>query len=399
MELAAWLLATPLCVLLGYLTLELLLGLPPLKASTLGKGTPPPSSMILIPAYNEAANIAQTVEALRKVAPAASILVVADNCTDDTARLARAAGAQTAERFDMERRGKGYALAFGREVMRADPPEAVLVMDADCALAPGSAARLAALAVSLGQPVQASNLLVSHADAAPLVRISNFAMMIKNLVRARGLMRLGRGALLFGTGMAFPWFIFERLPLATADAVEDLQMGLWLAAENSPVALDDQSFVTSQAASVEDSRGQRSRWEHGFLQTATRQALPLMMAGLRHRSRLQFALGAHLMVPPLALLMLLAVAFLALVALLCALSDQWLPLWVAALAFAGLSFALLLAWWREGRSILPFSALLKTPLYVLWKIPIYVGFYINRQRGWNRTRREGESDDGSSATR
>ena len=98
-------------------------------------------------------------------------------------------------------------------------------------------------------------------------------------------------------------------------------------------------------------------------------------------------------------LMLLAVAFLALVALLCALSDQWLPLWVAALAFAGLSFALLLAWWREGRSILPFSALLKTPLYVLWKIPIYVGFYINRQRGWNRTRREGESDDGSSATR
>ena len=165
MELAAWLLATPLCVLLGYLTLELLLGLPPLKASTLVKGTPPPSSTILIPAYNEAANIAQTVEALRKVAPAASILVVADNCTDDTARLARAAGAQTAERFDMERRGKGYALAFGREVMRADPPEAVLVMDADCALAPGSAARLAALAVSLGQPVQASNLLVSHADA------------------------------------------------------------------------------------------------------------------------------------------------------------------------------------------------------------------------------------------
>lgn len=399
-ELAAWLLAIPLCALLGYLMLELAMGLSSLRPTVGVDRAKAPSSVILVPAHNEAADIGRTVEGLRLAAPAVRILVVADNCTDNTAQLARAAGAEVTERLDLNQRGKGFAVAFGREALRSDPPQAVLVIDADCALAPGSAARLAAITVLLGQPVQATNLLLARADAAPLVRISNFAMMIKNLVRARGLMRLGNGALLFGTGMAFPWPLFERLPLATADAVEDLQMGLWLAAQGIPVTLDDQSLVTSLAASVEDSRGQRSRWEHGFLQTAAQQAVPLLIAGICQRSRLLGALGAHLLIPPLAFLVLISVAMLALTALLCALSGSWTPLWIAGLAFVGVSVLLLIAWWREGREILPFTALLSTPLYVLWKIPIYLRFVTNRQSGWNRTPREGERDEGdSNATR
>src|SRR3546814_19282503 len=79
-----------------------------------------------------------------------------------------------------------------------------------------------------GRAVQAANLLTAGKDDSPLVAVSNFAMLVKNIIRARGLVRLGGGARLFGTGMAFSWSLFVTPPLATADADEDLRLGLWL---------------------------------------------------------------------------------------------------------------------------------------------------------------------------
>src|SRR3546814_77955 len=156
-----------------------------------------------------AAGIAATVEALSAVAPGAQILVVADNCDDATAAEARKAGADVVERHDPDRRGKGFALAFGREELAGSPPDVVIVVDADCRLGDGSAERLAARAMVGGRAVQAANLLTAGKDASPLVAVSNFAMLVKNIIRARGLVRLGGGALLFGTGMAFSWSLFE----------------------------------------------------------------------------------------------------------------------------------------------------------------------------------------------
>src|SRR3546814_20773180 len=75
---------------------------------------------LLVAAHNEAAGIAATVEALSAVAPGAQILVVADNCDDATAAEARKAGADVVERHDPDRRGKGFALAFGREELAGD---------------------------------------------------------------------------------------------------------------------------------------------------------------------------------------------------------------------------------------------------------------------------------------
>src|SRR3546814_20308483 len=78
---------------------------------------------ILVPAHDEADSIAPTVAALAAAAPGARILVVADNCGDATAALAREAGADVIERRDLSKRGKGFALAFGRDYLAAGPPE------------------------------------------------------------------------------------------------------------------------------------------------------------------------------------------------------------------------------------------------------------------------------------
>jgi cellulose synthase/poly-beta-1,6-N-acetylglucosamine synthase-like glycosyltransferase len=386
----AWLVALPLAVTLTYLAIELLCGLRHLPGRPGADSAPAARIVLLVPAHNEEAGIAVTVAALAAAAPSADILVVADNCSDDTARAAQAAGARVAVRSDPTHRGKGYALAFGREQLAGDPPDAVIVVDADCQLAPGSAERLAARAVATGRPVQATNLLTAAGTASPLVAVSNFAMLVKNLVRARGLMRLGGGALLFGTGMAFSWPLFATLPLATDDAVEDLNLGLWLARQGVANDLDDASLVTSGAAPVESSRAQRSRWEHGFLRTAARQGLPMLLRGIASGSRLRAALGAHLLIPPLALLMLLSLLGLAVLAAMAAVTGLWDPFLLASAALAGCGTMLLIAWWRLGRSLLPFSALLRVPFYIVWKIPIYIGFFTRNQKDWNRTTRDGD---------
>lgn len=78
--------------------------------------------------------------------------MVADNCTDDTARLASAAGAEVIERHDALLRGKGYALDFGVRHLAQQPPDVVIVVDADCQVAEGqSTAWPAATAKSHGR--------------------------------------------------------------------------------------------------------------------------------------------------------------------------------------------------------------------------------------------------------
>jgi cellulose synthase/poly-beta-1,6-N-acetylglucosamine synthase-like glycosyltransferase len=386
----AWLCVFPPSLALLYFSLEVLLGLR--SVASLPSGEPDLDVAVVIPAHDEAAQIAGTVERLReRLLPATRIVVIADNCSDgETATLARSAGAEVIERNDPSQRGKGFALDFAREFLASAPPQAVFVLDADCRLERGSVEAAAGRAVARDEPVQAVNLLHAAPAASPLVQLSNFAMLIKNLVRARGLHRLGGGIPLFGTGMAFPWAIFSRLELATSDAVEDLRLSLILALRGVRVYLDEETRVTSPAAPLEDSLGQRRRWEHGFLLNAMRHAIPLLIKGIARRSRHLGALGAHMLVPPLALLFLVA-GVAAMPALAAALvSGAPGPLAFLSLSFLAAVTATGLAWRREGRSTLSLAALARAPLYVLWKIPLYIGFVTSRQREWNRTRRVNE---------
>lgn len=386
-----WICVIPPSLALFYFAVEVIAGLhrnhpAPVHAK-------PIDLTVIIPAHNEALLIAETVSAARRcIDPATKILVIADNCSDATAELARSSGATVVERTDPSRRGKGFALAFARDYLSRTPPDAVFVLDADCRISRGSVEAMATHAVCLGEPVQSSNLLSASADCSPLILLSNFAMLIKNLVRARGLYRIGGGITLFGTGMAFPWNVFVKVDLATSESVEDLAIALTLAMNGTKVHLYEQLLVTSAAAELGDSLSQRKRWEHGFLDNAFRKAFPLLVMGVMRRSRHLLAIGVHLLIPPLALLLLTAAAasipavalavadgdvrpgFLLLCALLC-----------AAASIAG-------AWQLEARATLSLRVLARAPVYVLWKIPLYAGFIGGRQKEWNRTRRANEKN-------
>ena len=141
---------------------------------------------------------------------------------------------------------------------------------------------------------------------------------------------------------------------------------------------------------------QRRRWEHGQLHTLTNYVPRLLGAGFARRRMDLVALGLDLAVPPLALLVtaqggLLAVTILAwLVGL-----SSAAPMCLAATGMGALTAAVGLAWVGFGRRILPLRQFLFIPLYLLWKIPLYVGLALRgKQKSWERTERAADARAG-----
>lgn len=344
---------------------------------------------VLMPAHDESQGIAAIVSALRPQLSAQDrLLVVADNCNDDTAQRAREAGATVVERRDAQRRGKGYALAFGMARLADDPPDVVIVVDADCLVQPGALRRLAAQAQQRQCPIQAHYRMDSPPDAGLMTRVSALAWRVKTYVRPLGWSALGLPCPLMGSGMAFPWGLLVRFELGSAHLVEDLQLGLDLTRAGAAPRFEPTCEVRSALpSSARGSRSQRTRWEHGHLGVMLHTAPRLLWQAAGQRSGALLAVAADLCVPPLALLALLLAAA-ASVSLGAWLLLGWTaPLVLALVACASFAVAVLIAWARFGRDTLSGRELASAPLYVMWKIPLYLGFVLHRQRSWERTER------------
>lgn len=349
-----------------------------------------PRAVIVIPAHDEEAVIGGTLVALVQAsAGVAEILVVADNCIDATADITRQHGVRVTERQDTARRGKGFALDHARQLLTLDPPEVVVVLDADCTTDRASLVALISAAARINRPAQAINLLRPDRSAPPLVQISTFAFMLKNLVRQRGLQRLARRVHLTGTGMALPWPLFQEAKLATASIVEDIKLGIELAEAGHAPLLAHDARVWSNPADAAGTLVQRRRWEGGFLATMRQAAPKALKRGVRQADLRSLLAGLDLCVPPLALLGALnAGLFLAAALLTWLFTANWWPVGVHAGVLLAAGTAVLLAWWREGRAFLAGRELLKLPFYVLWKVPMYIGLRRDgTPKEWLRTGR------------
>ncbi|GAB4384611.1 MAG: glycosyltransferase family 2 protein [Elainellaceae cyanobacterium] len=349
-----------------------------------------PRIAVLVPAHNEASGIQQVLEnLLPQLSDRDRLVVIADNCTDETAAIARSTGATVIERCDQERRGKGYALDYGVRFLEADPPDAVVIVDADCIVQPGTLSRISRQAVTSGRPVQALYLMERPAHPTPKDAVSALAFLVKNGVRPQGLARLNLPCLLDGTGMAFPWAVIQQAMLASGNIVEDMQLGVDLAIAGHPVAFSPNTRVTGLLPQQEQAaKSQRTRWEHGHLQTIFTQVPKLISSAIRKRRFDLLALALDLSIPPLSLLVMLWIAAAGLAVLAGLLGLSWFPATVLGAEGLFLMLAILLAWLGLGRSELPLQTLLAVPLYLLWKIPLYLAFVIRPQQEWVRTERD-----------
>ncbi len=348
---------------------------------------------VLMPAHNEADVIIETLTALTpQLSPQDRLIVVADNCTDQTAQLARKFGATVLERTDDSQRGKGYALDCGIRFMAASPPAAVVIVDADCQFRKGSVRQLASDAIARQRPVQGVYLIdrPTGSDGPSLKEaVSTFAFKVKNLVRPLGLAQVGLPCLLTGTGMAFPWSVLTTVNLASGSIVEDMKLGFDLAVAGTPPALCPSVTVVGPLPPSDDAaKTQRTRWEHGHLQLISHYCPQLFSQAWAQRRLDLFAIALDLIIPPLSLLVMIWLSVSIAMTLASALSGTWLPAFICYGAGGALISAVILAWIRFAQSDLSLKMLLRVPVYILWKVPVYLKFVREPQVEWVRTRRQ-----------
>jgi cellulose synthase/poly-beta-1,6-N-acetylglucosamine synthase-like glycosyltransferase len=344
---------------------------------------------ILIPAHDEATAIAETLGSiLPQCIVGDRVLVVADNCFDETADIARGLGVEVVERDDPDHRGKGYALDFGMQHLQDDPPEVVIMVDADCQVHPGTIERLARACAETSRPVQALYLMRSAPRAKSQMRIAEFAWVMRNHIRPLGNHRLGLPCQLMGTGMAFPWSAIRKVALASGHIVEDMKLGVDLALAGYPAIFFPDALVTSHFPENKIAEGaQRVRWEHGHLSVILHEVPRMLVRALRERNLALLGLAMDLMVPPLSLLALfVSVVFLASLMLFLSGEVIW-PLYLSLLTSSLLAVAVALAWFGWGRTIVPLRQLFAIPFYMMSKIPLYLRFLTARQKTWIKTRR------------
>lgn len=369
-----------------------------LSALFAGKGVGPGAPLrppglrvaVLVPAHDEEDGIGATVSGIAlQLGPSDRLIVVADNCTDATAEKARAAGAETITRLEPRRRGKGYALDFGVRHLESDPPDIVLIVDADCRLGPGSIDSLVARANDSNSAAQALYEMKLRPDADAKRRIAGFAWIVKNHVRPAGLAALGLPCQLMGTGMAIPWKAIRRINLATGNIVEDVEMGLDLAAAGFAPRFCPEALVESDFPAIE--RGfavQRARWEAGSVATILKIAPAMLLRAVLALNVPLLVMVTDLIVPPL--MMLLAALLLGvLVSVTFALAGgNAFPAMIFCGSLLALFLALALARVRFGRDALRPSDLLALPGVFFRKFGLYLSMWRSRGAGWIRTDRK-----------
>ena len=345
---------------------------------------------ILVPAHNESAGLLPTlIDIKQQLRSGDRMLVVADNCTDDTATVARTAGAEVIERNDPARRGKGYALDFGIQHLSAASPDIVIMIDADCRIAANAITRLAGLSAVTNRPVQALYLMAAPANSKVNQQVAEFAWRVKNWLRPLGLWALQLPCQLMGTGMAFPWEVIRSVDLANGWLVEDLKLGLDLTSQgHSPLFCPSARVSSEFGSSARAARTQRERWERGHISMILTTAPRLLYEAIAHRNWNLLALTLDLAVPPLSLLAMLVIGIVCITAICALFGCSLSALIVSGAALTAFVLAAFLAWLKCGRDVVPMSTILSIPFYILGKLGLYrIKIFSKSDLQWVRTDR------------
>jgi cellulose synthase/poly-beta-1,6-N-acetylglucosamine synthase-like glycosyltransferase len=261
---------------------------------------------LLVPAHNEELVIGRNVAGLMRLRyprDRFSVHVVADNCDDGTAAVARDQGACVHERRDVRRRGKGAALNWlALEVAREVPDaEAFVVVDADSELSADSLSVMADHLRSGAVAVQALHLVAVSEDR-PLVRMRELAFRLTCHLRPLAYTTLGGSSGLYGTGMCFAAPLYRRYRWSESSVVEDGELFLRLVRDGHRVALAADATVRQAVpATFRRARTQAIRWERGRFDHVV-DAMSLVWNGVRRRDPNRLLVGVAFFIPPVAVL-------------------------------------------------------------------------------------------------
>jgi 1,2-diacylglycerol 3-beta-glucosyltransferase len=356
------------------------------------KRRPPPSAdnrrfAILIPAHNEEALIGRLLANLLQLnypRQDFDVHVVADNCDDRTAEVARANGAQVYERTDLSEQAKGYALRWLIEQMDVRAYDAFVVLDADTVVAANFLDTMNAHLAAGSQVIQAY-YSVLNAGESPVAALRHGALAAIHYLRPLGRAALGLSCGLKGNGMCFAAPVLKRFPWQWFTLAEDVEFHLALVRAGVRVDFAPETFVAADMpVSLAQAASQNARWERGRLRMVQDRVPALLAESLRRRDPVLLDAVAEQLIPPLSVPF--ALSGLCLVASVALRAKVPAALSIASMAI-DLGYLLAgLALVRAPRST--YVALTYAPMYVAWKVGVYAKALISARRAaWVRTAR------------
>ncbi len=358
--------------------------------------------VILVPAHNEEAQIAETLKSLKGLAypkENVSICVIADNCDDATATRARECGVDVLERRDDSRRSKGFALEFAIHELhkKSHPPDAVVVIDADtqvdAELLSYFAGRLAA-----GQEWIQAYYTVSNPEASLRTRWMTYAFSLFNGTWLWGQDALGLGCAFRGNGMALSWSALQRVPWQAYGLAEDLEFSWYLRSQGERIYFAPEARVYGEMLpeSGKAAEKQQLRWEHG--RKELRQRYDLKIHEFAFAPWQRYLLAADLWMPPLSRYVSLLVLFASGTGLFAILFPEGSQAaykclqFLLGLSFGSLGLYLLSPFVRLDLPLRYLGALSTAPLYMLWKVRLLGS---KAPTAWTRTERSAGKRDKS----
>jgi 1,2-diacylglycerol 3-beta-glucosyltransferase len=358
--------------------------------------------LILIPAHNEERLLPSVLENLNRLdypTTQYEIHVVADNCTDQTANVARQGGAIAHERSDTTRRGKGFALEWllHRLWDAETPHEALVILDADTVVS-SNFLRVMDARLSNGEQVIQAYYAVRDPARSWAVSIRYIALAAIHYLRPLGRMVLGGSAGLKGNGMVFAAEAMKKHQWS-AHLTEDIEFHMQLVLAGGRVTFAPDAIVEAEMPdSLHSAQTQNARWERGRVEMARRYIPPLWREAWKafgayqgRRAYLFFDAIAEHIIPPFSIL--IAANMLCLfVALILPPGSYPLLKTTNLLLGSGVLFGQIVYTFASLRLVRApqkiYFALLYAPIFVLWKIGLYFRvFFKADQREWVRTAR------------
>lgn len=262
---------------------------------------------LIVAAHNEEVVIEQVVESLRKLEykkELYDIFVIADNCDDNTAKIARKAGAYVCERFDSSKRGKGYALEWMfSKIFKMDKKyDAVVVFDADN-LASKNFLTAMNRKLKEGYKVVQGYLDSKNPNDSWITQAYSIAFWSNNRLFQLARNNLGLSNQIGGTGFCIDLDTLEDLGWGATCLTEDLEFTCKLVINGHRVGwAHDAVIYDEKPIKLKQSWLQRKRWMQGFADVASRFFFKLLKKAVKERSWVAFDCALYTIQPYVILL-------------------------------------------------------------------------------------------------
>ncbi len=249
--------------------------------------------MAIIPAHNEAAVVGNLIESLKKQdypRELYDIYVIADNCTDETAKIAKDAGAIVYKRFDEAHKTKGYALQwFLKQKIEEDAPyDAFCVFDADNIVDVNFLKNMNKKLCQGEDVVQGYRDIKNPTDNWVS---GGYAIFYWTMNRFYHLARynLGLSPLINGTGFMVRFDVIKPNGWKTKTLTEDIEFSLQRIISGHKLGWAADAIVyDEQPVDFKQSWSQRSRWTVGHIQCIKEYTKQLAVAVKEHKTLMNF---------------------------------------------------------------------------------------------------------------